>query len=948
MFFVASHKKHTAPSVPDPAELAGRPSAADALNGEPTPGAPDLVAVLGDERLRICGQTGFPAFSPDGKALAVPSGPDVLVFDAETGRPTRTLLGCGNRVFRVAFSPDGRTVAAASTPDHAVKLWAADTGRELDCRVPAEACGPYPAFDFGPGGTFAVIDAEGVVHLFDVAAGKETAVLPDGPRDACSVAFRPDGAALAAAARDGAVCVWDVPGRAVKKRLYLPHKASDENACVAFSRDGSLLAAGDETAVKVWDGHSFEERWSADSAGAALTAFAGDGAAPDLFTAARDCGKDGPHVVHRWRAAHGADRGAVTAAGKGGFALYAVRPDGKAVAATAYSHVVLRMYDPPTGKTLWPETGHTAAVHSLAYSPDGATLASGGDDGLIKTWDLATGVERLTLEGHTGAVRALAFAPDGKTLASGGSDGAVRLWNLADGKTIHILSGHAGAVEDLAFSPDGKTLASCGKDHATRLWDATTGEARGEPLPSEGGVNGVAFHPDGRLLAAVGDDQTATLWDVTTRQKEGSRTAGAVLYKTAFFPDGRTLAAACDDGQVRRWDARGAPIDALSRSAFKLTRLAVRADGGLVAAAGGDTAVRLWDPSDPSRRLAFFVGPPGAQANAVAFSPEGRYLAVAGPDGSVRLFRLAAPGVVFRPPADGAVAEGRRLIGHDQPPVHSVAFEADGAHVLTCAGDNKVRRWDAETGTSAEPSKNVRRNAGPVAFLPDGRRLLSGGSDGKLRLWDFRDGKEIYVKDAAVQVIALSADGRYALTGGEDRTARLWDVEGGTVLRTLSASDKPLRCVALAAEGERLVMLTPGPDATVRLWDRASEKPLRVFPAFAAEPTGLCVSGDRARAAWGGDDGLIHVWDLKNGVEALRLAFRDGPVHAMAFSPDGRRLLAAGGTGLLSLWDVESGRVLDRTRTHPASGLAFSPDGLRAVIGCDDATASIWRLPRLP
>ena len=136
-------------------------------------------------------------------------------------------------------------------------------------------------------------------------------------------------------------------------------------------------------------------------------------------------------------------------------------------------------------------------------------------------------------------------------------------------------------------------------------------------------------------------------------------------------------------------------------------------------------------------------------------------------------------------------------------------------------------------------------------------------------------------------------------------------------------------------------------DGTVRYWDARAGKCLHVFEGYQRENAGLCLSADGKRAAWGGDDGLIHVWDFGRDEERLRLPFDDGSVRGVAFSPDGKRLLAGGDKGLLALWDAETGRVLDRTRTASVITAAFSPDGRRAVTGNADKTARIWILPDL-
>jgi dipeptidyl aminopeptidase/acylaminoacyl peptidase len=161
-------------------------------------------------------------------------------------------------------------------------------------------------------------------------------------------------------------------------------------------------------------------------------------------------------------------------------------------------------------------------VNSVAFSPDGKTLASGsGDVGTISLLDVATGKEQATLEGRDGRVTSVAYSPDGKTLASGNWDGTIKLWDVATGKEQATLKGHTNWVNSVAFSPDGKTLASGGgasiagefKPGEVNLWDVATGKERAT-LKGHTIVVSVAFSSDGKTLASGSYDKTIKLWDV--------------------------------------------------------------------------------------------------------------------------------------------------------------------------------------------------------------------------------------------------------------------------------------------------------------------------------------------------------------------------------------------------------------------------------------------------
>ncbi len=199
--------------------------------------------------------------------------------------------------------------------------------------------------------------------------------------------------------------------------------------------------------------------------------------------------------------------------------------------------------------------GHNDSVVSVAFAPDGRTVASGSYDRTVRVWDVATRREICTCRGHIGRVRCVAFPPrSGDVVASGDQEGTVALWDAHTGKRLELLEGHTGAVTCVAFSPDGRCLASASIDGTVRLWnrddakDERTFKGHGAP------VRAVAFLPDGERLLSGGDDNLVRLWSANNLQ-EIKRYAGHTKAVTcvAVSPDGKQALSGSDDRSVILW-----------------------------------------------------------------------------------------------------------------------------------------------------------------------------------------------------------------------------------------------------------------------------------------------------------------------------------------------------------------------------------------------------------
>jgi serine/threonine protein kinase len=284
----------------------------------------------------------------------------------------------------------------------------------------------------------------------------------------------------------------------------------------------------------------------------------------------------------------------------------AFTPDGETLA-VAIDDGTVKLWDPKEQRVRATIHAHKVPIWALAYSLDGKLLATASDDGLVKLWETGSRKELRALT-HASSIRAVAFAPDSQRLVTGSRNGAVRIWDVDSGKELAATNGHAGTVVAVAFARDGKTIASAGGDKMVKLWDAQSGQEQVSLQGHAGGVYTVAFAPDSRMVASGGWDKTIKVWDVASgaclKTLQGHTQD---IWAVAFSPDGRTLASASEDRTVKLWE----PLAGSERATLKghtatVYTLAYSPSGAILASGSRDGSARLWDAASvrqPSSNL---------------------------------------------------------------------------------------------------------------------------------------------------------------------------------------------------------------------------------------------------------------------------------------------------------------------------------------------------------
>jgi WD40 repeat protein len=577
------------------------------------------------------------------------------------------------------------------------------------------------------------------------------------------------------------------------------------------------------------------------------------------------------------------------------------------------------------------QLSHSSTVQTVRFSPDGALIASGSSDGVLKVWR-SQGQLVTEVAAHQGAINALRFSADGQMIATGGEDATVKIWQ-PDGRLIRTIDDFQGGIWRLEFTDrerqiDQPQIVTVSMDRFVKLWMSDGSLLKAYGGKSEDKVEGnIAISLDATMAAIGARNHNIQLWRRNGFPFSRLKDHQAAVWGLQFSDDSQYLLSGSDDGVVNLWDRQGKRIRTMGKLAGTARSLAFSHNNQLIAAVGTGRSIWVWQMNG---NLLTQLEVADSYGWDLTFHPDQQTLASAGSDRKIHLWQLQNPFT-------------QTLLGH-QGMLEEISLSPDGTMLMSVSNNGVIKLWNIK-GELLNTIDDAQRSLVSGVFDPQGDRFVTSTLAGYMEFRDLQ-GKVLRRVQAglgAINQTAFSPDGDLIVTGGQDRHINLWTAEGDGMKR-FAAHDAVINYIAFSPDGQKFVSASS--DQTAKLWDRGGNL-LTVLNGHTGLVMQAVFSPDGQTIATASGDGTIRLWNL-DGTLRYTIPAHNGGVWSVIFSPDGQMIASGGLDNQIKLWTIE-GKLLTTLTGHTSGikDLKFTPDGHTLVSGSIDQTVRLWNIDRI-
>ncbi|OWY20772.1 CHAT domain-containing protein [Sphingobacteriales bacterium UPWRP_1] len=569
-------------------------------------------------------------------------------------------------------------------------------------------------------------------------------------------------------------------------------------------------------------------------------------------------------------------------------------------------------------------SGHTQAVNSAAFSPDGSRIVTASSDNSVIVWHVLSG-DTVVYRTHA-RVNHASFSPDGTQILAALSNDTAVLWN-SNRKIAAIFAGHRNEVRSALFSPDGSRVLTASWDNTARVWNN-----RGQLLFTLEGhdnyVDWAAWSHNGQYIVTTSADKTARIWkaDGTPLHLLEGHLSG-VNY-AAFSPSDDMIITTSDDNTARLWSLDGNLLAVLTGHNGYVEGADFSPDGKTIATVARDFTIKLWNTEGQELKT---IPCPHSFIYSVVYSPfcstcttNGNTLLTASEDNTARIWYLT----------------GNRLDNQGNE-IHSVAASPNGRYLVTTGRNKKAVVWDA-AGKKVADLLGHNGYVFTAAFSPDGQQIVTASADSTAMLWNVYGRSLLTLRghtDAVTGAVFSNNDQLLIATSSRDNTAKLWS-SSGQLLRTFARHAGAVESVNFSPDDKLLV--TAGRDSLAIVWRVKDASVAAILKGHEAPVMYAAFSDDGKYIVTAGRDKTARIWTA-DGRELQTLAGHSGVVNFATFLPQSNRIVTASADKTARIWNLNGEELITLSgHTAAVEGVAFAAQGSRLVTASKDGTARIW------